>query len=297
MEMVHFIPPSQRRLAMLAAQTDTAPVLICGASGTGKGAIARWIHGNGPRAARPLVVANQDLPLLQQIPKAQGGSLVIPEIGSWPLSEQKVLLGFLETRAIAHPEGESMRMLVNARVMVTTSQALEGRARGGLFNSQLLEKLNVFRLEMPSLLKRQDEFEDIVLGIVGEITREVHKEHLRTLDARAWERLRAYEWPGNLRELRNVIRISVLSAKGDQITSEDLPDFGDEHVDFRATREVFEKIYLLELLKTSDWQIDRACQLGRTDRETLLAKINLYGIRLQEPSTPLPPLEGPPSSP
>ena len=82
MEMVHFIPPSQRRLAMLAAQADTAPVLIYGASGTGKGAIARWIHQNGPRATRPCLTATHDRPLSAQIPEAQGGTLLITEIGA-----------------------------------------------------------------------------------------------------------------------------------------------------------------------------------------------------------------------
>src|ERR1041385_2726832 len=117
MEMVHFIPPSQRRLAMLAAQADTAPVLTYGGSGTGKGAIARWIHSNGPRSAMQFRVAHHELPLVDQIPKAQGGTLVIPEIGEWPLGEQRTLLTFLNTRTIpAASDGRErpmMRMLAN----------------------------------------------------------------------------------------------------------------------------------------------------------------------------------------
>lgn len=277
MEMVHFIPPSQRRLAMLAAQADTAPALIFGASGTGKGAICRWIHANSPRATRPLIHADGKQPLVRQIPLAQGGTLVIDEIGNWPLAEQKTLLNFLNTRSIAHPDG-GMPMLLNVRIVVTTSQALEGRAQGGLFNAELLEKLNVFRIEMPALSKRMEEFDDIVVGIVGEITRELHKEHVRGLGEHAWARLRAYDWPGNLRELRNVLRLAVVAAKGDRIEEADLPDFGHDRIDFRATREQFEKIYILELLKTFDWHIDKTCQMTRMDKGTLLTKMSQYGI-------------------
>lgn len=284
MEMVHFIPPSQRRLAMLAAQADSAPALIYGASGTGKGAIARWIHSNGPRAARDLVIASQGIPLSQQIPQAQGGTLIVPEIGEWPLSEQKVLLNFLKTKSVPHPEGNDTQMLLNVRIVATTSQALDGRAQGGLFNPELLEKLNVFRIEMPPLAKRTDEFDDIVTGIVGEITRELHKEHLRALSPDAWARLHSYDWPGNLREIRNVLRIAVLAAQGDQIEASDLPDFGHDRIDFRATREQFEKIYILELLKTFDWQVDKTCQMTRMDKGVLLNKIRQYGIQLESPS-------------
>ena len=279
MEMVHFIPPSQRRLAMLAAQADTAPALICGASGTGKGGICRWIHANGPRATRPLIHTNPKLPLISQLPQAQGGTLVIDEIGNLPLGEQKALLNFLKTRSIVHPES-GMPMLLNVRIIVTTSQGLEGRAQGGLFNGELLEKLNVFRIEMPALSKRGEEFDDIVTGIVGEITRELHKEHLRGLKAETWERLRAYDWPGNLRELRNVLRLAVVAAKGDRIEAEDLPAFGHDRIDFRATREQFEKIYILELLKTFDWQIEKTCRMTRMDKNTLLTKMSQYGIPL-----------------
>lgn len=278
MEMVHFIPPTQRRLAMLAAQADAAPALIYGGSGSGKGAICRWIHANSARATRPFVHANPALPLVRQIPQAQGGTFVIDEIGEWPLAEQMALLGFLKTKSIPHPDQGGMAMLANVRIMATTSQALEGRAQGGLFNAELLEKLNVFRIEMPALTKRGEEFDDIADGIVGEIKRELHKEHLRGLTTETWERLRGYEWPGNLRELRNVLRLAVVAAKGDMIEATDLPEFGHDRIDFRATREQFEKIYILELLKTFDWQIDKTCQMTRMDKGTLLTKMSQYGI-------------------
>lgn len=280
MEMVHFIPASQRRFALFAAQADSAPVLVLGGSGTGKGAIARWIHANGARSACPFLVAQHGKPLTEQIIEAQSGTLMIPEIGELTFSEQAILLNFIKTKCIPHPQDKKMSVLAHTRIIGTTSQSLDGRAQGGLFNIELLEKLSVFRIEMPSLSKRVDEFEDIVIGIVGEITRELHKEHLRTLSADAWASLKKYEWPGNLRELRNVMRVAVAAARGDQIEASDLPDFGYARIDFRATREQFEKIYLVELLKTFDWEIEKACNMTKIDKGTLMSKIKYYGINL-----------------
>ncbi len=280
MEMVHFIPPSQRRFALMAAQADSTPVLIQGAAGTGKGAIAYWIHLNGPRSAFAYIEAQQGKPLASQILEAQGGTLTIPEIGEWPLAEQKILLGFLKTKAV--PTIQSLPQLANVRIIVTTSQALGGRAQSGLFNPELLEKLNVYRIEMPALSNRLDEFEDIVTGIIHEITWELHKQYLRDLSPSAWSRLRSYEWPGNIRELRNVLRLAITAAKGDRIECEDLPDFGPTREDFRTTREQFEKIYLLELLKSLDWELDQASSVTHIDKQTLISKIKDYGFTLNQ---------------
>lgn len=277
-DMIHFIPPSQRRVAMLAAQVDTAPVLIYGGSGSGKGAIAKWIHLNGPRAARDMIIADKNKKLADQLMKSHGSTLVINEISEYPLSEQLVILQYLKNKSIQSPTSEETPMLLNVRIISTTSHSLEGRAQSGLFNAALLEKLNVFRIDMPPLLKRADEFEDIVGGMIAEITREVHKEHIRSVTPEAWTRLKSYDWPGNLRELRNVMRIAILTTQTDRIQAQDLPNFGHDRVDFRATREQFEKLYILELLNTFNWKIDETCQAAQIDKGTLLTKIKKYGI-------------------
>lgn len=282
--MVHFIPKSQRRIAMLASQADAAAVLISGATGTGKGAIARWIHSNSARSVKPFITARRDQHLIQQIPLAQDGTLFIPEIGEWPLSEQMALLDFLTSKSIPHPAfplDRQVRQLANARVICTTNQGLEARAMGGLFNMELLEKLAVFRIEMPSLTQRADELEDIVSGILAEIAHELRKDHIRQVSPEVMARFRAYEWPCNLRELRNVLRVAVIQCKGDRIELADLPEFGYDRVDFHATRDAFERIYLVELLKTFDWQIDATAEANRMDPELLLEKIKKHDIRLE----------------
>ena len=278
--MVHFIPSTQRRIVMLATQADTAPVLIYGASGTGKSAIAKWIHTNSPRSTFPLVTAIPDTPIAEQLTQATNGTFTLPEVSALPLSEQKTLLKFLSTKTIPHPQKKEMPLLLNIRIIACTSHVLEGRAQGGLFNHDLLKKLNVFRIEMPALAKRMDEFEDIVMALVGEIIRELHKDHVRGLSEDAWNRLKNYEWPGNLRELRNILRVATVSTKTNLIEETDLPDFGHDQLDFSATREEFETIYIKELLKTFNWDMDSACQISRIDKKILLAKIKKYGIEL-----------------
>jgi DNA-binding NtrC family response regulator len=284
MKSTQFIPPSQRRLVLLATQADAAPVLIYGASGTGKGAMARWIHQESPRSASPFVIATRNKKLSDQILQAETGTLYLPEIGSWPLSEQKILYQFIDTHLL-HSASERNQMF-NVRIMATTSQSLEGRAQGGLFNVQLLEKLNVFRLEMPALCERTDEFEKIVYGILTEITGELRQEQPSSLSPNAFKKLKNYDWPGNLRELRNVLKITILKSKSSEIELIDLPDFGHERLDFHATREAFEKVYIIELLKTYDWKIDEACQITRMNKETLLKKIQQYGISRSTVSAP-----------
>jgi DNA-binding NtrC family response regulator len=246
--MVHFIPPSQRRLALLAAQAETAPVLVLGGPGTGKSALVKWLHRHGLRAGKPLVYAEPDLPLRLQIPRAQGGTLAIAEISEWSLSEQMVLLNFLKTHSLPHAEDPSLPVLYSVRVIATSSHSLDGRAAGGLFNRELLEKLSAYRLEVPPLVLRSAEFNDIVLGILGEITHELHKDHIRGVSPEAWDRLREYEWPGNVRELRNVLRVAAIAAAGDRVELGDLPSFGHDRPDFRATRAEFEKIHRLPSL-------------------------------------------------
>jgi hypothetical protein len=86
-------------------------------------------------------------------------------------------------------------------------------------------------------------------------------------------------WPGNIRELRNILKWAVLNAKSDTVNPIDLPDFGHDRVNFKATREAFEKNYIVELLKTFNWEVEKTCQVSRIDKSTLISKIQRYGIQ------------------
>lgn len=223
--MVHFVPPSQRRAAVLAAQSDSA-LLIVGGSGSGKGAIATWVRQSGPRAGMPVLTAAHGESLANKLREAHEGTLLIHEISEWPLAEQRLLLHYLRSRSVPHADPSNPSpVLVNTRVIALTSHNLESRVQGGLFNRELLEAFES-RIEMPDLAERQDEFRDIVLGLLSELTHDLRKDHLRSLSDEAWDRLTSYDWPGNLRELANVLeRATILSGGKRELGAEafDLP--------------------------------------------------------------------------
>ena len=279
MSMVYFIPSSQRKIALTAAQADGEPVLVIGGTGTGKGALAKWIHQNSPRAALPCLLTTRERTLAEQIREANGGTLIIDDITNFPVSEQLVLLNFLKTKAVPHPQKSgSVPMIVNVRIIATSVPQVDSRARAGMFNDELLLRLSKNRIEMPSLAERADEFEDITMGILQEITHELHKEYIKGFSETSWRKLRDYDWPGNLRELRNVLRMAAVSCEGERVEVKDLPDFGHDKINFQATRSEFEKIYLTELLKSFNHDLDKVARAGRMERVVLMEKLKRLGL-------------------
>jgi DNA-binding NtrC family response regulator len=301
MILVHLIPPSQRRIALLAAETNLGPLLIRGASGTGKGALARWIHDQGPKKNGPWIEANRKSLFLDQLPQAHGGTLLIPELGEWPLSEQKRIHDFIKTHSVPHPQGGTLRTLLQVRIIATTSQSLDRRAEAGLFSADLLRLFDALRIEMPLLSQREEEFEQIAQEILAEVCAEVGARGIQ-LEQQAFQKLLAYEWPGNLRELRNVLKLASISAQtrlnalskksGTPRPEEfkmqilDFPDFGHEKIDFRSTRQDFEKIYLQELIavlaedrKVTEPVIDQIAKQTGWKRSQVVEKLLHHGLK------------------
>ncbi len=279
--MVYFIPSSQRKLALAAAQADEEPVLVIGGSGTGKGALAKWIHQNSPRSAQPFVIATRERTLAEQIRDCPGGTLMIDDIANYPVAEQLVVLNFLKTKSVPHPNrtaGTALPMIVNVRIIATSVPQIDSRSRAGMFNDELLIRLSKNRIEMPNLTEREDEFEDIAMGILHEITRELHKEYVKGFSENVWRQLRDYDWPGNLRELRNVLQMAVVSCETERVESKDLPDFGHDKINFQATRSEFEKIYLSELLKSFNHDLEKTARAARVERMALLEKLKRHGL-------------------
>ena len=254
---------------------DDEPVLVIGGTGTGKGALAKWIHQNSPRAALPCTTATRERTLAEQIRECKGGTLIIDDITNYPMSEQMVLLNFLKTKAVS---SGNVPMIVNVRIITTSVPQVDSRARAGMFNDELLLRLSKNRIEMPNLANRSDEFEDITMGILQEITHELHKEYIKGFNEQVWRKLRDYDWPGNLRELRNVLRMAAVSCESERIEMKDLPDFGHDKINFQATRSEFEKIYLSELLKSFNHDLDKVARAGRMEKITLLEKLKRLGL-------------------
>lgn len=292
MQMVHFIPPAQRRIAMEMAVQIESPILIYGPEGSGKGEIARWIHTHGPLASKPYVVLRKSEPFLNELFSANTGTIVIPEITELNFSEQRSLLDLIDSHSLPIATGSEMRRIARVRVIAMTSfteNELAVRGQGGMFSFALIQRMSRNTLLMPTLSDRKEEFSDIVQILLSEITRELHKEYLKTITPNAWKLLKDYSWPGNLRELRNVLRYAAVRATRAEIDETHLPVLQNERsaheadsnslsLDFRKTREAFEKVYLAELLRSVNGDLQVAAERTGIAPGLLRDKVILHDL-------------------
>ncbi len=224
--------------ARYAAAKDSI-VLLLGESGSGKDYLARWIHAhsrrcNGPYfsincAAVPHELAESELfgheagaftgargrkrGLLEL---AEGGTLLLNEIGELSLTLQSKLLTFLDTKSFLRVGGERS-VHVNARLMAATHRDLQEEVNSGRFLQPLFYRLNVFSIELPPLRRRSDDIPVLVKEILVRLAKEMHLTEIPTLDAAAMNTLAQYRWPGNVRELRNVLERSLMVSSGGTI--------------------------------------------------------------------------------
>lgn len=268
METAHFIPPRERRKVLAASQQDGIPVIIRGEDGTGKGAISKWIHKNGQRSARPLIEWRPPMALAESLLEARGGAVVISRPEDLSIRDDLALRKLLQSKMVVDPNTQ-LPTLVQTRLFILAQphQTLVS-----------LQEVNRIEIDMPSLRERTDEFEDIAITLLTEFTRELHKEHIRGFHHLALTKLKEYDWPGNLRELRNVICLAVIHAKSNQIEATDLPHFSAERQELRANRGEFEKIYFEELMRVYSGRIDQISAATRTSKERLLLKVREYGL-------------------
>jgi two-component system response regulator HydG len=223
----------------------TAPILILGETGTGKTALAHAIHATSPRAARPFVSVNcASLPeaLLESelfghakgaftgavgarpglFVEADGGTILLDEIGEMSPMLQAKLLHVLESRTV-RPVGASRERKVDFRVLAATHRDLHERVQTGAFREDLLYRLEVVTVEVPALRHRR---EDIPL-LVGRFLAEAKSRHPRSpvegFSPEAMTRLLEYAWPGNVRELAHAIERAVLLGKQTEVAASELP--------------------------------------------------------------------------
>jgi PAS domain S-box-containing protein len=212
------------------APTDST-VLITGETGTGKELVARAIHRRSVRSSRPFVSVNcaaipRDLMAselfghergaftgaiqrrLGRFELADGGTIFLDEVGELLPDTQAALLRVLQEREFERVGG-SQHIHVNVRIIAATNRALEEAVANGTFRSDLFYRLNVFPIEVPPLRKRKEDILMLVEYFGHRYATRAGK-HLESIDKRTLERLHSYEWPGNIRELQNVIERSVI---------------------------------------------------------------------------------------
>jgi PAS domain S-box-containing protein len=239
-EIVGESPALQAVLAHVVkvAPTDST-VLITGETGTGKELIARAIHKRSQRATRAFVSANcAAIPAsliaselfghekgaftgavqrrLGRFELAEGGTIFLDEIGELPLDTQIALLRVLQEREFERVGGGKV-IRANVRVIAATNRDLQASIDAGTFRSDLYYRLNVFPIEMPPLRKRREDIPILVEYFIDRYASKAGKK-LRGISKAALERLKGYSWPGNIRELQNVIERSVIVCETENFT-------------------------------------------------------------------------------
>ena len=276
--------------ARLVAAGDAA-VLIQGESGTGKELLARAVHAASPRSNRPFVAINCAAipePLLESelfghvkgaftgavrdnrglFLSADGGTLLLDEIGDMPPALQVKLLRVLQEKQV-RPVGGLQHVPVDVRVISATHRNLETELAAGNFREDLYYRLKVVALNLPSLAERR---EDIPL-LAGHFLTEIaarYKKDVTGLSPEAVELLVAAAWPGNVRQLYNVIEQSVALTTTPRIPAnlvqQAIQREQTEFASFEQARRKFERDYLAQLLKITDGNVTQASRLAKRNR-------------------------------
>lgn len=297
--------------AMISKAAPTkASVLITGESGVGKELVARAIHNQSPRKDNAFIVvhcAALSETLLEselfghekgaftgadslahgKFELADGGTIFLDEIGEINLSTQIKLLRVLQERSFERVGGEKT-INVDIRIVAATNKNLEEEVRAGKFREDLFYRLNVVRIEMPSLRERKDDIPLLMHGFLKEFNIENQK-NILGFDNRAKSAILKYSWPGNIRELRNCVESAVVMCTKDQISFDDLPSTVRSGCDISAitipagiTMNEAEKIIITENLALNNGNKTKTAETLGIGRKTLHRKLIEYGIEKED---------------
>jgi DNA-binding NtrC family response regulator len=297
-----------------AAGTD-APVLVRGEPGTGKETVARWLHARGARRSGPFVrVAASTLPRSQAssalfgsedargvtyglLDAAQGGVLFLDGIDALEPLAQRDLAAALEARHFTR-SGATAPVAIDLRVVAASSADLGAATKAGAFDAALLYQLDVLPLRVPPLRERPDDVSELVDYFADQFAARDHLPYRRFSTA-AQNRLRQHAWPGNLRELRNLVqRLLILGAGGDVELGEVEAVLGaapavvrqpapgapfaiDYAVPLREARDSFERAYLTHLLKEAQGSVGKLAIMAGMERTHLYRKLRDLSIDIR----------------
>ncbi len=300
------------QLAEKAAQYKTT-VLILGGSGTGKELIARGIHQTGPRSEAALVPVNcGGIPenLLESelfgykkgaftgaernknglFQEAEGGTILLDEIGELPLPLQVKLLRVLQENEI-RPIGDSRSMKIDVRVIAATAKNLEEEVHQGNFRKDLYYRLNVLTIKLPPLIQRTEDIPLLCKHFIHRFNKILGKE-VKGLTPGAMAQLLNYHWPGNVRELENVLERAMVIADDSQLLAEHLfleqtrpgsdiqvPNTF-EGLSLKSAQKIVEKNLITRALKKTGGNRTQSARLLEISHPSLLSKMKAYEIDL-----------------
>ncbi len=302
--------PAMRQMYLLiaAVSMNKSTVLVTGESGTGKELVARTIHRQGPWADHPFVAINcgamSETLLDSQLfghrrgaftgaiadhngvfQTANGGTLFLDEIAEIPLPLQVKFLRVIQEKEFT-PLGASRPIKVDVRIIAATNRDLDAEVRKGTFREDLFYRLNVVPIHLPPLRERREDIPLLIEHFIATFSTE-YKVEPKKVRPEALEQLVMYPWPGNIRELQNVIERMFALSRSNEITLADLPGpisgFEEQPVNFHElaelpTLEDMEKSLITAALRKSHGNKNEAARLLAIDRQRLYRKIDKYGL-------------------
>jgi len=285
-----------------------ATLLITGESGTGKELVAHAVHQRSRNAAGPFVAINcaaipealleselfghvkgaftdARAPRQGLFLKANGGTLFLDEIGEMPIGMQPKLLRALQERTV-RPVGGDLEIPYEARIITASNRDLETEITERRFREDLFYRINVLRVDVPSLRVRGNDVLLLAQHFLAQFSRQTSK-HVVGLSAPVAEKLTTYTWPGNVRELQNCIERAVAFTRFDEVTVDDLPEkirdykSSDLTIPGVGVQEILkmdevERRYILRVLKQVDGNKTMAADLLGLDRRTLYRKLERW---------------------
>ena len=309
--MVGSSAPMQRVYTLIdKAAATNSKVLITGENGTGKELVARAIHHNSARAGEPFVTVNcaaipeslieSELfghekgaftgakgPRKGKFEQADGGTLFLDEVADMSLMTQAKTLRALQEQQIQRIGGEKPRR-VDVRVIAATNKDLKAEIDAEHFRQDLFYRLNIIAIEVPPLRARREDIPDLVNHFLEHFSDEMGMS-VQSIASGAMVELMSRDWPGNIRELRNVIeRLVALSdtteisprAVQEALDGHPMPDDApDDPADLRGARERFERAYIRQVLTEHDGGIQATAEALGIDRSHLWKKMKQYGLR------------------
>lgn len=293
---------------------NNVSVLITGESGTGKELVARTLHDLSPRKSKPFVAVN-----CAAIPEtlieseifghekgaftgalerragcfelAEGGTLLLDEIGEMPIGTQAKLLRVLEERKLRRL-GSKVESSIDVRVLAATNKIPEEAVAAGELRADLFYRLNVFNIQMPPLREHKDDIPVIVESMLKDMNQK-HGKHIAGMGQDMLERMMEYDWPGNVRELRNTVeRAVILCAEDGYLSAEHLPqgfgkaprplkmDFRDANavqVEVGTTVDQAEQMLIFKTLESTNNNKTKAAEILGISLKTLHNKLKEYG--------------------
>jgi len=310
-EFIGTSPPARRLLATIEkiAQLDVT-VLLTGETGVGKDLVARLIHAHSPRHKQPLVVADcaaisdkliesdlfghkrgaftgADESRRGKFEQADGGTIFLNELSSLSLASQQKLLRAIEEGRVERL-GDEEPVSINVRIIAASNESLEDKVAAGQFRSDLYYRLHKLIVEIPPLRDRRQDIPQLAKHLLERACAKYERDSL-SISAAALERLSGYDWPGNIRELGNVLERAAIVASGDRIEPEDLgcPALGTVFPGSTSgttprgnnSLKDIERQKILDILELHGGNLARAARELGIARSTLYGKLEKYGLR------------------